>query len=256
MPSSAYRWQRSPMRLGRFLYETFAPRYHATIGGISLRLCRNLVRRTERRAIRANSLSKARIGTTRPSHIQIFKFGTYYLHHAPEADLAAIIQGLKARHIALGMDGQMHIESERCGRGVESYGGRPAIPAIAERVKRLGGGSSRTGRLRPARTTSARTPLPSGSHAPGPSSARNGEQRRKHPRSPAPAAPRTIGSASGVLAPPSPRSLSASGRDQPSNAPAWDGAAPLAHSDGAHGRDMLQEDASAVAPRSGMRRVG
>jgi hypothetical protein len=73
------------------------------------------------------------------SHIQIFKFGTYFLHHAPEADLAAIIQGLKSRHIALGMEGLMLIESERCGRGVESYGGKSAVPAIAERVKRLGG---------------------------------------------------------------------------------------------------------------------
>jgi hypothetical protein len=71
--------------------------------------------------------------------VQAIKVATQYLHHAPEPELAALIRALAARHVALAMEGLLLIESERCGRGVESYAGATAIPAIAERVKRAGG---------------------------------------------------------------------------------------------------------------------
>jgi hypothetical protein len=71
--------------------------------------------------------------------IQVFKVSTQFLHHSSDEELINVIQSLKARHIALGMEGLMLVESKRCGIGVEGYGGPGAVPALSERVKRLGG---------------------------------------------------------------------------------------------------------------------
>ncbi|MEJ0020790.1 MAG: hypothetical protein WDN25_30410 [Acetobacteraceae bacterium] len=71
--------------------------------------------------------------------IQAFKFSTQFLYRAPEGDLSEAIRILREKHIAIAMEGLLLVESERCGRGVESYSWKGAIPAVAERVKRLGG---------------------------------------------------------------------------------------------------------------------
>jgi hypothetical protein len=71
--------------------------------------------------------------------VQVVKVSTQFLHQAKDAEVSALIHSLQDRHIKLGMEGLLLVESERCGRGVESYGGAGAIQAIANRVKRLGG---------------------------------------------------------------------------------------------------------------------
>jgi hypothetical protein len=76
---------------------------------------------------------------TAASHIRVLKLSTQYLQHSAEPELSTVIQGLHRRNIALAMEGLLLVESARCGRGVESYGGAGAIFAVAERVKRLGG---------------------------------------------------------------------------------------------------------------------
>jgi hypothetical protein len=73
------------------------------------------------------------------SHIQLFKLSTQFLHQATDDELIAVIRSLKSRHIALGMEGLLLVESERCGRGVEGYGGAGAVPTLASRVGKLGG---------------------------------------------------------------------------------------------------------------------
>jgi hypothetical protein len=70
---------------------------------------------------------------------QVLKVSTQFLHAATDTELSAVIHALENRHIALGMEGLLLVESARCGRGVESYGGAGAIQALAARVKRLGG---------------------------------------------------------------------------------------------------------------------
>jgi hypothetical protein len=71
--------------------------------------------------------------------IQFFKLSTQFLHRSTDAELNTVIQALKKRHIAMGMAGLLLVESQRCGRGVESYAGRGAVIALAQRVARLGG---------------------------------------------------------------------------------------------------------------------
>jgi hypothetical protein len=71
--------------------------------------------------------------------VQILKASTQFLHQATDAEVSAVIHGLQSRHIKLGMEGLLLVESARCGRGVESYGGRGAIQALADRLVRLGG---------------------------------------------------------------------------------------------------------------------
>lgn len=71
--------------------------------------------------------------------VQTVKASTQFLHQATDVEVAAVIHGLQSRRIKLGMEGLLLVGSERCGRGVESYGGRGAIQAIADRLKRLGG---------------------------------------------------------------------------------------------------------------------
>ena len=106
-------------------------------------------------------------------------------------------------------------------------------------------GSSRTGRPRPAQTSAARKPPPSGSRAPGSSPAHIGEPRRSRPRNPEPAAPRTPGSGSDVRAPACRRSSSASGQARPSNDPTSAAAEPLARR-----RTMSPLSAAPCAPCS------
>jgi hypothetical protein len=71
--------------------------------------------------------------------IQIFKISTQFLHQATDGELSSVIRSLNSKHISLGMEGLLLVESQHCGRGVEGYGGQGAVPALAERVKRSGG---------------------------------------------------------------------------------------------------------------------
>jgi hypothetical protein len=91
--------------------------------------------------------------------VQVFKASTQFLRHASEGELSAVVQGLRARRIALGMEALMLVGSERCGRGVEGYDGPGAIDAVVDRVKHIGGTIS---------FVAMDEPLWYGSHATGP----------------------------------------------------------------------------------------
>lgn len=71
--------------------------------------------------------------------VQIFKTSTQFLHQASDSEITTLLTALRTRHVALAMEGLLLVESERCGRGVESYGGKGAVLKVAERVERLGG---------------------------------------------------------------------------------------------------------------------
>ena len=69
----------------------------------------------------------------------VFKVSTNFLAHASNQALAAVIQGLRQRHIGLAMEGLMLQGRPSCGRGVEGYTGPRAFEQIAARVRDLGG---------------------------------------------------------------------------------------------------------------------
>jgi hypothetical protein len=70
-----------------------------------------------------------------------FKFGTRFVLQSDEADLRAIIEDLKRRHIAFAVELGV-LESHgpgSCGFGVEGYGNANTVESVAKRVKALGG---------------------------------------------------------------------------------------------------------------------
>jgi len=69
----------------------------------------------------------------------VFKVSTNFLAHAPDQTLAAVINGLRQRHIALAMAGLMLQGGQTCGRGVEGYTGPGVLEKIVSRVRSLGG---------------------------------------------------------------------------------------------------------------------
>ena len=73
------------------------------------------------------------------ARVQVFKVSTQFLHRATDAEISAVIDGLRRRNIALAMEGLMLPASVRCGNGVEGYSGPHVMEQIADRVKRLGG---------------------------------------------------------------------------------------------------------------------
>lgn len=73
------------------------------------------------------------------ARIQVFKVSTQFLHRAADAEISAVIEGLRRRNIALAMEGLMLPASVRCGNGVEGYSGPHVMQEIADRVKHLGG---------------------------------------------------------------------------------------------------------------------
>ena len=72
-------------------------------------------------------------------HVAVFMVSTQFVDHATDAQLLDVIEGLRARHISLGMAGLMLVPSRRCGSGVESYGRRGVMDLVASRISHLGG---------------------------------------------------------------------------------------------------------------------
>lgn len=73
------------------------------------------------------------------ANTQVFKVSTQFLDGASDDEISAVVRELRRRHIDLGMEGLLLVESKRCGRGVESYGGAGAIERLTARLMRLGG---------------------------------------------------------------------------------------------------------------------
>jgi hypothetical protein len=72
-------------------------------------------------------------------HTNVFFTSTQFMDHANDAELGAVIRGLKIRHIALGMEALALVPSDRCGRGIESYGRANVMDHVAQRITQLGG---------------------------------------------------------------------------------------------------------------------
>jgi hypothetical protein len=75
------------------------------------------------------------------SRIQVFQVSTQFLHRSTDDQLSAVINDLRRRHIALGMEGEiMSRESQaQCGAGVPGNTGINVWRTIVNRVARLGG---------------------------------------------------------------------------------------------------------------------
>jgi hypothetical protein len=71
--------------------------------------------------------------------VAVFMATTQYLVNAPESELSRMIQDLRRRHIALGLEALMLPLGGKCGSGVEGYSYPGAIAEAAGRAKRLGG---------------------------------------------------------------------------------------------------------------------
>jgi hypothetical protein len=72
------------------------------------------------------------------SSVRVFKLYPQFLSRASDADLAAVIKGLKERHIALALEFGLLHSSRACGNGIEGYNGPGALRA-AKRILKLGG---------------------------------------------------------------------------------------------------------------------
>ncbi|WP_266171073.1 hypothetical protein [Dyella subtropica] len=73
------------------------------------------------------------------SSIKVFKVSTQFLHRATDQQLATVIQDLRRRHIALGLEAEILATSVQCGNGVPGYTTTAVIQKLANRVSGLGG---------------------------------------------------------------------------------------------------------------------
>jgi hypothetical protein len=71
--------------------------------------------------------------------VQVFKLSTQFLQRSSDSDLAAVIQDLRRRHIALAMEAEILVATPRCGNGVPGYTTTAVIRKAAQRVAAQGG---------------------------------------------------------------------------------------------------------------------
>jgi hypothetical protein len=74
-------------------------------------------------------------------HVAVFKLYPQFVSGASDEDLRTVIQDLKRRGIALGLEAGALIPTSDYGRGVEGFGGEKG-PVWAQRIKELGGSLS------------------------------------------------------------------------------------------------------------------
>src|SRR6267142_7123286 len=72
------------------------------------------------------------------SKVAVFKVYVPFVQWAKDDDLRRVFTELKRRHIALAMETGVLTANERCGHGVEGYGGEDAAK-VAARIARVGG---------------------------------------------------------------------------------------------------------------------
>lgn len=72
--------------------------------------------------------------------VNVFKVPTQYVLAAPEAELQAVLDGIRHNHLKLAVEGLM-LEGQRaeCGHGVEGYSAPGTMRKVAERIQHLGG---------------------------------------------------------------------------------------------------------------------
>src|SRR5205823_878287 len=72
------------------------------------------------------------------SHVNVFKIYAQFALWGQDDNLRRVFAELKRRHIALALETGMLTATERCGKGVEGYGGDGAAK-LATRIAHLGG---------------------------------------------------------------------------------------------------------------------
>jgi hypothetical protein len=77
-------------------------------------------------------------GSTVMSRVAVFKLYPQLVTWASDDDLRHIFASLKHQNIALAIEAGVLTDTDRCGRGVEGYGGSDAA-RLAERIAKLGG---------------------------------------------------------------------------------------------------------------------
>jgi hypothetical protein len=73
------------------------------------------------------------------SAVNVFKISTQLVLRGTDQQLKTVIEGLKSRHIALGIELGVLTYSDRCGKGTEGYGAPLAVETVARRIQALGG---------------------------------------------------------------------------------------------------------------------
>jgi hypothetical protein len=71
--------------------------------------------------------------------VNVFKASTQFLLRSKDEELKSMLGGLARRRVALGVEGLILVYRDNCGRGVEGYESRNAIPYMITRVQRAGG---------------------------------------------------------------------------------------------------------------------
>jgi hypothetical protein len=71
--------------------------------------------------------------------VNVFLITKKFAIEAPDDEVKKLIDNLKARHIALALQGVPLVATDACGRSIESYGPPHHMEAAAQRIKRLGG---------------------------------------------------------------------------------------------------------------------
>jgi hypothetical protein len=72
------------------------------------------------------------------SRVAVFKLYPQLVAQASDDDLRQFFEGLKRQNISLGLEAGLLTTTDKCGRGVEGYGGQGAA-RLADRIAKLGG---------------------------------------------------------------------------------------------------------------------
>jgi hypothetical protein len=76
--------------------------------------------------------------TRAASKIQVFQSSTQFLHRSTDEQLSTVINDLRRRHIALGLEGEI-MQASQCSQGIPGFTGINVWRIVVDRVARLGG---------------------------------------------------------------------------------------------------------------------
>jgi hypothetical protein len=73
------------------------------------------------------------------AHTAVFKISTQLVLRGAPGELQTVIDGLRARHIALAIELGLLSYSDRCGKGSEGYAAPLAVEVVAKKIRAAGG---------------------------------------------------------------------------------------------------------------------
>jgi hypothetical protein len=76
--------------------------------------------------------------TRTASTIQVFQVSTQFLHRSTDDQLSTVINDLRRRHIALGLEGEI-MQASQCSQGIPGFTGINVWRIVVDRMARLGG---------------------------------------------------------------------------------------------------------------------